>query len=297
MIRWVWSLTRLVLPGWFSRENLKFLYRGLGVRRAALWLAREIVRPVFYRETCYVVTHEVRECEKEESAAGHSRGLEHHIVESAQSLWKLQVHLPPHRRKVLSDYVTRPNRIVVFACLSSSIGGRLEVVGYRRCERGMFTGPGLRVGVSDDVLFVRHSWVFPKYRGQQIAAFLGQGTDAYCRRVGISRVCGTIRVDNGPSLRAHTRNGDSTIVGVITFVQMLGGLVQRVTPAAHVKSMVETVAARRSTPARVRDSSLVAHQHRRRIAARPAPTPRHHGPQRHASGPLVQSLSRQGRSR
>ena len=104
----------------------------------------------------------------------------------------------------------------------------------------MFTGPGLRMGVSDDVLFVRHSCVFPKYRGQQIAAFLGQGTDAYCRRVGINRVCGIIRADNLPSLRAHTRNTDNTIVGAITFVQMLGGLVQRVTPAAQVKSMVET---------------------------------------------------------
>ena len=99
VIRWVWSLTRSVAPGWFSREHLKFLYRGLGVRRAALWLTKEIARPVYYRERCYVVTHEVGECENGDSAAGHSRGLEHHIVESAQSLSELQVHIPPHRRQ------------------------------------------------------------------------------------------------------------------------------------------------------------------------------------------------------
>ena len=114
-----------------------------------------------------------------------------------------------------------------------------QIVGFRMCQRGTFQAAGMQTRLSFETLFVHQNEVLPKHRGQRVTQLLGDGTLAHCRRRGIRKVCGAIRSENVPSLRAHMRDTGNRIVGTIERVEAIGGLYRRLAPASVVQQMIE----------------------------------------------------------
>ena len=227
---------RRILPAWASPGHLRFLFRGLGTRGALTWIAKELLRPLYYRETCHLLVLDVPAADSHPQPGATSTG--YRIVDSRSALAAHRGQIPIRYWEELDSYLREPHRVIVLAVHDSADGA--ELVGYRQCERGVFRGPGLRVAVPDTMLFVRHNFVLPDHRGQRITQVLGAGTIGYCQQVGVTRVSGIIREENSPSFKAFTRSQSNSVVGRITFTQALGGLYRRTTPVVEVTRMLDS---------------------------------------------------------
>jgi GNAT superfamily N-acetyltransferase len=102
-------------------------------------------------------------------------------------------------------------------------GIRREIVGYSIMELGAFSAAGIKGKISQDILFVHHTEVAEKYRGQRIAERISRARNDYCRRRGIKKACTAHSPDNTTSARAFRKFG-SRILCYAVRVSLLRGL-------------------------------------------------------------------------
>jgi GNAT superfamily N-acetyltransferase len=123
-----------------------------------------------------------------------------------------------------------------------------EVVGYSIMEIGAFSVAGIKGRISKDILFVHHTEVADKYRGQRIAERISRARNDYCRSHGIRKSCTAHRPDNTTSARAFRKFG-SRILCYAVRVSLLRGLFVWHTPWKKIeRAIAELDGALRTAP-------------------------------------------------
>lgn len=98
-----------------------------------------------------------------------------------------------------------------------------EIVGYSIMELGAFSAAGIKGKISKDILFVHHTEVADKYRGQRIAERISRARNDYCRKRGIKKACTAHSTGNIASERAFRKFGSRVLCYAVR-VSLLRGL-------------------------------------------------------------------------
>jgi predicted GNAT family acetyltransferase len=101
---------------------------------------------------------------------------------------------------------------LILARRAQQNGAGNEVVAYSIVERGGFSAAGIKGKISKGILFIHHTEVAHKYRGQRIAQVLTGVMKEYCRNRGIMISCTAHRTGNIPSERAFRRFDSSRLL-------------------------------------------------------------------------------------
>ena len=123
-------------------------------------------------------------------------------------------------------------------------GGACKVIGVFTCEIGVFSiwEGGRQIELSDHIMMFHDTEVHPQYRGQRVSRIARKGLYAYCMKKNVDRTVGVIGSQNLSSLKAHTKGSEmvqSATKGRIRRVRLLGGLIDRMTPADEIKALIE----------------------------------------------------------
>jgi len=113
----------------------------------------------------------------------------------------------------------------------------LEIAGYSIMELGGFSAAGIKGKISKDILFVYHTEVAHKYRGQRIAQVITRARNDYCRNHGIKKSCTAHRPDNTPSERAFRKFGSRLLCYAVR-VSILRGLFVWHTPWKKIEKAI-----------------------------------------------------------
>lgn len=122
------------------------------------------------------------------------------------------------------------------ACRPKDTGAGKDVVGYNISQRGVFLVFGRTRRISPEFLFGRYTEVLPAHRGRKVQEALLRVRMAYCRAHGLKKRCGTIGVENRPSIISIRQS--YTIAGTIERVSVLGGLFTWETPWERIEEVL-----------------------------------------------------------
>ena len=225
-------------------KRLQYLHRGIGLKRMTLRIAQKIVAPVYRHEVAYIVVRDVKQRGSPKLPKGNNRGhvdTECVVLETLESLKQVLSELPSSIPidSLINHLTAGPERILILARRLKVTGSGKQVIGYRRCETGIFSALGVRAKIAGDILFVHHTEILPDYRGHRIQQAIRDATYRYCQRNGLHKICGVVLAHNLPSIMAHTRNREDRTVGVVEVVSVLGGLFKSTTPMEKIKSAIE----------------------------------------------------------
>jgi hypothetical protein len=116
-------------------------------------------------------------------------------------------------------------------------GSGHEIVGYSIMERGGFSAAGIKGRLSQDTVFVHHTEVAVRYRGQRIAETISRARNEYCRANGIKKAFNAHTPSNTVSARAFRRFGSRVLCYAVR-VSLLRGLVRWSTPWKRIERAI-----------------------------------------------------------
>ena len=187
-------------------QRIRYLRRGIGVRRTVSRVCRKVIAPVYRYETGYVVVRDVPERSSSDrlNEGGENRVDDCVVLDSLDDLRAVERYIPKSISisNVRSHLALDPGSVVILARHSGAGALGDGVVGYRTCRRGQFSAFWVEGRIADDVLFVVNTEVLPQYRGKRIQSRIRAATFEYCRRRGIRKICGHVSAHNRPSIVA-----------------------------------------------------------------------------------------------
>lgn len=226
--------------------RFRYLYRGIGAKGTFLRIFQKIIAPIYRYEVGYITFRYVNPGPDPDVPGPDRDSMGTHavVLETPAALRAFEKEIPgsiplDRLKKHLSQ---GKGWIIVLARRPAASGQGCEVVGYRLCRRGYFSALGIRGTVSPEFLFILHNEVIPKYRGQRVQFTARVAMDDYCRRHGITKICGFVLAHNKPSLRSFTRDTKDpsrTFLGTVESVSILGGLFKRATPWEEIRRCLE----------------------------------------------------------
>jgi hypothetical protein len=116
-------------------------------------------------------------------------------------------------------------------------GSGHEIVGYSIMERGGFSAAGIKGRLSQDTVFVHHTEVAVRHRGQRIAETISRARNEYCRANGIKKSFNAHTPGNTTSKRAFRRFGSRVLCYAVR-VSLLRGLVRWRTPWKRIERAI-----------------------------------------------------------
>jgi hypothetical protein len=112
-----------------------------------------------------------------------------------------------------------------------------EIVGYSIMERGGFSAAGIKGRLPQNTVFVHHTEVAVKYRGQRIAETISRARNEYCRANGIKKSFNAHTPSNSTSKRAFRKFGSRVLCYAVR-VSLLRGLVRWSTPWKRIERAI-----------------------------------------------------------
>ena len=230
-------------------QRISYFYRGIGLWRTLLVVARNAVAPIYRWEVAYVVIHYI---DRQSPRVPGDRvvdknGTDCIVIESVEELDNIRDETPAgipmkRLRRHLSDL---PNSLVLLARRPTDTGRK--TIAYETCQRGYFTAMWreiIRGEIPSDIIFLSDVEVLPKYRGQRIWRVMTETLYDYCRVHGISSACATVSSHNKPSLKKYRhvkgQSGRRSIVGELKLRSVLKGLYAWTTPWEEVLELINT---------------------------------------------------------
>lgn len=219
-------------------HRLKYLYQ-ISPKVMIKRLAQKTIAPIYRHEVGYITLRD----ESEFSLAKHkdSKGTECIVLKTTESLqiWenKISTLIPV---KELKRYLADEHgSIVIFATRPDSNGAEKKVIGYRKCQQGVFTALGIKGKLSPDTLFVLYTEVLPEYRGQRVNRIMMDATQEFCQQNGLKKMVGVILSHNQPSITHSMRWKHGSIIGKVELLSLFSGLYKRATPWDEIKKTIE----------------------------------------------------------
>jgi hypothetical protein len=123
-------------------------------------------------------------------------------------------------------------------------GAGNEVVAYSIVERGGFSAAGIKGKIAKSILFIHHTEVAHKYRGQRIAQVLTGVMKEYCRNRGIIISCTAHTTGNIPSERAFRRFDSSRLLCHAVHLSFFRGLLVWHTPWSKIERAIASLDSR-----------------------------------------------------
>jgi GNAT superfamily N-acetyltransferase len=127
---------------------------------------------------------------------------------------------------------------LILARCAKQDGTGNEIVAYSIVERGGFSAAGITGKISKSILFIHHTEVAHKYRGQRIAQVLTGVMKEYCRNRGIKASCTAHRTGNIPSERAFRRFDSSRLLCHALRLSFFRGLFVWHTPWSKIERAI-----------------------------------------------------------
>ena len=224
-------------------QRIRYLRRGIGLRRTVLRVCQRVIAPVYRRETGYLVVRDVPQKSSSDPVnEGGENGVDDCVVlDSLDDLRAVERYIPATIpiSDLRSHLALDPRSMVVLARQSGAGALGDGVVGYRTCRRGQFSAFWVELPIADDILFVVDTEVLPEHRGKRVQSRLRAATFEYCRKRGLRKSCGHVSAHNQPSIVAHTRSEEDAIVARTEFVSVLGGLFTSGTSPEQIRRAIE----------------------------------------------------------
>ncbi len=219
-------------------HQLRYFYRGTGVKGVIREIARKLISPIYKREVHYLMVLNIESQEATDfvNQEEDSPGTECMTLESAESLRTVQSEIPSSFRYSVEDLkeCLEQGCVVFLARRPRKSGSGKEVVGYSISQQGVFLALRHERRISPDIFFGRYIEILPEYRGQRIRQMITRVVIEYHRSKGVKKYYGTIEIYNRPSILASLRGGE-TRVGTFERVSVLGGLFKWQTPWERVE--------------------------------------------------------------
>jgi len=219
-------------------HQLRFLYQ-ISPKVLIRRLAQKIIAPIYQHEVGYISLRN----ESDFSLAKYkdSKDTECIVLNTTESLqiWenKISTLIPVKElKRYLAD---EPGSIVIFATRPVSNGSEKKVIGYRMCQQGVFTAPGINGKLSPDTLFVLYTEVLPEYRGQRVNRIMMDTTQEFCQQNGLKKLIGVILSHNQPSIKHSMRWKGTRIIGRVELLSLFSGLYKRATSWDEIKKTID----------------------------------------------------------
>ena len=216
-------------------------YRNSGVSAVAKAVAGSVLSSICDYQIQEVRGRIIREHDPAPSAREHESGTNTPCV-IIESTGELQPFLSefglPFRDSVDSLKRRLDQGCVVILARRAKQGETChEVAGYSIMELGAFSAAGIKGKISRDILFVHHTEVTDKYRGQRIANVISRARNDYCRSRGIRKACTAHRPDNTTSERAFRKFGSRVLCYAVR-VSLLRGMFVWHTPWKRIERAI-----------------------------------------------------------
>lgn len=212
-------------------------YRGGGAAVALKQIVRELLAPLYQRETRYVLLRSIpNSCPNNFPHEDATLDGECLVVQDVAELKAVAHEIPSTLFHSLKDFENRLARgCVVFLAFRPHRNdtGR-EFVGYSIDQRGVLAVLGHERSIPPDILFVHYREMLPQFRGTKFNA-LAVVREKYCQQNGIKMLCTVVAPYNRAALRYTTSRSGYSIVSTFTQTSILRGWVTWHTPWVKIE--------------------------------------------------------------
>jgi hypothetical protein len=219
-------------------DNINYHHRVTGFANAIKKIVYKTISPIYRHESYYIAVETIHSKIPEVRKINHS-AIECVVYEKADRFrlleYKINPSIPINKiKKLLED----SNSIIIVAFQQDRIDSEKEIVGFRICQPGIFYVPGVKFRVSHDVLFIVHTEVLPKHRGQRINSMLWKATYEFCQKREFKKAYGLIQIHNFQSIKSHGKLGEIKTEKNFELLSLFSGLHKRYTPSDEVKKFL-----------------------------------------------------------
>jgi len=209
-------------------DRLNYLYK-IGFKVMMKRLAKNAISPIYRHETGYITVRGQDSFPVNEYLD--TRGTDCIIFETAEAIreWENRVSLSIPYQSLYGHLCNTPHSMVIFAIRPTKDGSSRKVVGFRYCQKGVIIFLDFKKSLPMDILFVNHTEVLPKYRGQRVNRLMMNKTNEYCLQNGLTKIIGVISAHNIPSVKQNIRWKGAGVIGIIELKSWLGGIYKSTT--------------------------------------------------------------------